>query len=269
MDGVKALWGKSHLREPKWLEEPIKAYNMLGGWKRFRSGEWLWTIIEKSFKNYWESATAEYFEKKYHNSNADHIARRLVAVAAKNASIVGGMTGGAVSADEILGLLTGFEGGLGLPANIGVAGVSICAEAVLLIRIQLQLVANLGKLYRAPLDPDDPEDILTIFAFALGGAAADAAGKAGMKMGGRAAGLGAKTIFAKDVLATMQKIAARVGVKILQRSIVKYTVPVASIGIGSGWNYLATRNVGRIAMRHFKQQAAARSPPLPEFKPQM
>jgi hypothetical protein len=72
----------------------------------------------------------------------------------------------------------------------------------------------------------------------------------------RRAILGAKKIFAGDVLATLKRIAAKVAVKILQRSIMKYTVPVASIGIGSSWNYIATRNVGRIAVRHSKQRAA-------------
>jgi hypothetical protein len=102
---------------------------------------------------------------------------------------------------------------------------------------------------------------LTILALALGGAAAGAAGEAGMKMGSTLAGNAAKQLFAKDLLATFKKIGAKVGVKILQRSIVKYTVPGASIGIGSGWNYLATRNVGRIAIEHFKKRVAAGSPP--------
>jgi uncharacterized protein (DUF697 family) len=187
----------------------------------------------------------------------DQIAKNLITVAAKNASILGGIIGATVSTDEIVGLLTDFEGGVGLPANIAIAGTSLSAEAIQLVRIQLQLVANLGKLYGAPLDPDDPEDILTILAFALGGGAATAAGTAGMQVGGKAAGLGAKNLFAKDLLATLKKIASKVGVKILQRSIVKYTVPVASIGIGSSWNYLATRSVGRIAIIHFKQRVAA------------
>ena len=82
-----------------------------------------------------------------------------------------------------------------------------------------------------------------------------------MKLGGNAAGYGAKKFFAKEVLANLKKIAAKVGVKILQRSIVKYTVPVASIGIGSSWNYLATRNVGRIAIKHFRQRVAAGARP--------
>jgi hypothetical protein len=31
------------------------------------------------------------------------------------------------------------------------------------------------------------------------------------------------------------RIAAKVGIKILQPSIVKYTIPLVSIGIGTGW----------------------------------
>jgi hypothetical protein len=166
----------------KWLEEAKRYYAELGGWKTIKSGEWLWFIIERSFKNYWERATAEYFHAKYPNLDVDKIAKKLIVVAAKNAAILGGTIGATVSTDEIVGLLTGFEGGVGLPANIAIAGASLSAEAIQLVRIQLQLVANLGKLYGAPLDPDDPEDILTILAFALGGAVADAAGKAGLRL---------------------------------------------------------------------------------------
>jgi uncharacterized protein (DUF697 family) len=239
------------------LDEAKKYSAEIGDWTTIKSGKWLWFIIERSFKNYWEHASAEYFYAKFPNLDADQIAEKLITVAAKNASILGGIIGATVSTDEIVGLLTGFEGGVGLPANIAIAGASLSAEAIQLVRIQLQLVANLGKLYGAPLDPDDPEDILTILAFALGGGAATAAGTAGMQVGGKAAGFGAKKLFAKDLLATLKKIASKVGVKILQRSIVKYTVPLVSIAIGSGWNYLATRSVGQISIRHFKQRVAA------------
>lgn len=207
-----------------------------------------------------EPATPEYSNAKYPGLAADQIAKKFIVVAAKNASILGGITGATVSTDEIVGFLTGFEGGVGLPANIGVAGASICGEAVLLLRIQLEILASLGRLYGAPLDPADPEDILTILAFALGGAAADAAGMAGMKPDGKAVGVGARKLFAKDILATLKAIAAKAGIRLLQCSIIKYTVRLASIGIGPGWNYLATRNVGRIAVRHFKQRAAGATP---------
>lgn len=236
------------------LTQAKRDYEEVGGWPSFKSGEWLWQIIQKSFVNYWNNANAEYFESKYGTTDKEKLTRKLIAVGAKNAAILGGLTGAAISTDEIVAIATAGEGGVGLPANIAIAAAGICGEAILLIRFQLQLVANLGKLYDVPLDPDDPEDILTIFAFALGGSAADTAGIFGMKVGGKLAGRAAKAVFKKETLATLKRIAAKVGIKILQRSIVKYTIPVASIGIGTGWNYASTKTVARIAMRHFKQR---------------
>jgi hypothetical protein len=151
----------------KRFEETKRDYDELGGWEAFKSGEWLPKLIHRSFKNYWERATVEYFYAKYPNRNRDEIAKRLVALAAKNASILGGITAAAISADEIVALTT-VGGGVGLPANIALALASISTEAILLVRIQIQLIANLGRLYGVPLDPDDPEDILTILTFAVG-----------------------------------------------------------------------------------------------------
>lgn len=237
------------------LSEAKQDYKEVGGWSSFKSGQWLWQIIQKSFSNYWNNANVEYFESKYGTKDTEKLAKKLISVAAKNAAILGGITGAAISTDEIVAIATGGEGGVGLPANIAIAATGIGAEAILLIRFQLQLVANLGKLYGVPLDPDDPEDILTILAFALGGSAADIAGKFGMKVGGKLAGRTAKAVFKKETLAALKRIAAKVGVKILQRSIVKYTIPVASIGIGTGWNYTFTKTVAKIATKHFKQRS--------------
>ncbi len=242
------------------LDTTKREYSELGGWSAFRSGEWLGLLIQRSFRNYWERATVDYFCAKYGTTNPDKVAAKLITVAAKNAAILGALTGAAVSTDELVAIFTAAEGGIGLPANLAIAATAVAAEAILLVRFQLRLVANLGKLYRVPFDPDDPEDILTILAFALGGSTADMAGKAGAKIGGKMGGRVAKTVFSKDVLAFLKRLAAKVGVKILQRTIVKYVVPIVSIGIGTGWNYIATRAVGRIAVRHFKQRLADLQP---------
>lgn len=234
--------------------EAKRDYEDVGGWPSFKSGEWLWLMIQKSFVNYWNNANVEYFESKYGTNDKEKLAKKLIAVAAKNASILGGMTGAAVSANEITAIVTGGEGGVGLPANIAIAAVSVGAEAILMVRFQLQLVANLGKLYGVPLDPDDPEDILTILAFAIGGAAAEEAGKFGMKIGGKLAGRAAKAVFKKKTLAVLKSVASKVGIKILQGSIVKYTVPVVSIGIGAAWNYASVKTVAKLATKHFAQQ---------------
>jgi uncharacterized protein (DUF697 family) len=229
-------------------------YTFLGGYEAFKSGEWLHALIQRSFKNYWERANYEYFRQKYRDRDTQDIAKRLIEIAAKNAALLGGITGAAISADEIVAIVTAGAG-IGLPANIAVGLASLSLEAIMLVHLQLQLIANLGKLYGVPLDPDDPEDILTILAFAIGGGAADAAGKAGMKVGGKAAGRVAKLIFAGDRLKLAKRVGAKIGVKILQRSIVKYTIPIVSTGIGLVWNYFATKAVGRIAMKHFQTRS--------------
>jgi hypothetical protein len=86
----------------KWLEAAKRDYDELGGWRAFKSGEWLGLLIHRSFNAYWEQATAEYFHAKYPKWEVDKIAKRLIAVAAKNASILGGITGATISADEIV-----------------------------------------------------------------------------------------------------------------------------------------------------------------------
>lgn len=237
-------------------EAAQREYGDLGGWTAFKSGEWLWLLIQKSFTRYWERATVEYFWGKYGTKDPGKIGAKLIASAARNAAILGAVTGAAVSTDEIVGILTVVEGGIGLPANLAIAASVISAEAILLVRLQLQLIANLGKVYGAPLHCDDPEDILTILAFALGGSAADAAGKAGMTVGRKLTRRAANTVFAKDGLAFIERIGVKLGIKIFQRTIVKYVNPVSSIGIGLGWNYLVTRTVGKTAIRHFKKRIA-------------
>jgi len=231
-------------------------YADLGGWTAFKSGEWLWLLIQRSFSNYWERATVEHLWMEYGTKDPGKIGAKLIAGAARNAAILGAITGAAVSTDEIVAILTVVEGGIGLPANLAIAASAISAEAILLVRFQLQLVANLGKVYGAPLHPDDPEDILTILAFAMGGSVAEAAAAAGIKVGRKLTPRAASTIFAKDGLAFLERIGVKLGIKIFQRTIVKYVNPISSVGIGLGWNYFATQTMGKIAIQHFKKRIA-------------
>lgn len=231
----------------------------LGGWESFKSGEWFPKLVAKSFRNYYERANAEYFAAKYPGKDRAFVAGKLVSVAAKNAALLGAGTGLVVSTDEIVGVLTGGEGGIGIPANVAIAVTAICTEAIGLVGIQLKLVANLSRAYGVELDPDDPEDILTIIAFAIGGSAAEAAGKAGMMVGGRITEQAIRRYVSKEVLQAIKAVGRKIGVRILQRTIVKYAVPVVSVAIGSGWNYASTRAVGRIAARHFERLGSDQS----------
>src|SRR5512137_1017449 len=66
-----------------------------------------------------------------------------------------------------------------------------------------------------------------------------------------------KPVVSKGTLEALQKFAQRLGFKILQRTIIKYAVPVVSAGVGSGYNYISTKSVGKIAKIHFKNRGKA------------
>lgn len=229
-------------------------YEQMGGWKKLTSGEWLFSLIVKSFKDYYQNANHSYFNEKYQGKNADYVVKKLTSVASRNAMLLGGVTGTLMSTDEIVALTTAGEGGVGIPANIAIAGASIAADTIGIVSIQLQLIANIAILYGCPLNPDDPEDILTIINYALGGTLSEAAGNAQIKAAANLAQKGVRKVIKGDVLKTIQKIAAKAGIKILQRTLVKLVVPVVSVGIGAVWNFATIKTTAKIACTGLKNR---------------
>ena len=237
------------------FEEAIRDFAD-AGWARFRSGEWLFYLIQRSFRQHWDAASAEAFEREFPGCDRENIARKLIARAARDASAVGAVTGAIVSADEIAALLTAGEGLIGLPANIAIAAGSVAAELILFLRIQLRLIAQLARLYGVALDPDDSGEVLSIIAAAGGGAAARDISKYGIGIGGSAARQSVKRLFADQRVHLLKLISAKAGKHMLRRSIVKNTLAVASVGIGAGSNYFAMKSIGRVALHHFRHHGA-------------
>ncbi len=241
------------------LQQALNEIKELGGWAAFKSGEWLLPLVQNAFRTYYANANADYFRKKYPRASDDEIIAKLTGVAAKNAAILGAVTGASVSANEIASIVTGTaSGGLSLPAQATILGLSLASEAVLLARFQLQLIANIAKIVGVPLDPDDPEDVLVVLGFALGGAGAEAVGKFGAKAAGHLTKAAIRRQISGKALEALKAAARRIGVKLLQRSIIKYAVPIASMLIGGGWNYATTKKVGSIATDHFRKAARER-----------
>jgi hypothetical protein len=222
------------------------------GIKALKSGEWLMPLIQKSFKAYYDNASAEYFCNKYPGLSDEKIIKKLISVCARNASILGGVTGAAVSANEISALIgTATTGGLNLPAQISIAVGALGAEALLLIRFQIKLIAEIAKVLKVPLNPNDPEDVLLVLGFAIGGSGAEVLGKASAKAAGHLTKVGVKKYIGGTTLKALKRFAAMLGQDLLQRSILKYTVPGASIAVGALWNYATTKVVGKVAIKHF------------------
>jgi tellurite resistance protein len=212
-----------------------------------KSGEWFIKLLQQVVRAYDRNARAIYFQKKYPGLSPDEIADILTSVTVKYATIAGAIAGGAATADEIAAIAAA---GLTVPLFVGTIG----AEMLYLSNIQMRLVLDMSVLYDLQLDTGDPEDILLIFGYALGIVPAERLGK-GLQVAVREGTPSAiKKVVSKDTLKALQKFAQRLGFTILQRDIVKYAVPVVSIAVGSGYNYIATKSVGEIAKIHFKNR---------------
>nr|AGU01668.1 hypothetical protein [uncultured bacterium] len=246
------------------LKEAAKDIVRLGGWQDFRSGDWVFRLIERTFRRKSESAASESIFAKYPGHTHEQIAHKLIGAASKKAALAGAITGAAVSADELVALFTAGEAGVGLPANMAIAAIAICAEVFYTAKIQLEVVAELGNLYEIALDPDEPEDILTILNFALGGAIADLAGNRLMHMGPQFSKAVVGRYYAKkEAFETVKRLARKLSYRLVRRSVANAVVPGVSIFVGAMWNRRTTKIIGRTVVRHFslRQQSANRTEP--------
>lgn len=118
----------------------------------------------------------------------------------------------------------------------------------------MRLVLDLSVVYDLQLDPDDPEDVLMVFGYALGVAPTELVGAGARKAAGAGTATVIKKYISKDVLKAIQNFAQKLGFKILQRTILKYAAPVASAAVESSYNYTTTRTLGKIAKSHLKNR---------------
>ncbi|MBK8129026.1 MAG: TerB family tellurite resistance protein [bacterium] len=212
-----------------------------------KSGQWFITLLQKVVQSYNRNARAKYFQQKYPGLPPDEIADILTSVTVKYATIAGAITGAAVTVNQI-----GALSSAGM--TIAVMAGAIGAEMVYLARIQMRLVLDLSVVYDLQPDPDDPEDVLMIFGYAMGVAPVGMLGKGLQKAAQGGTQRAIKKYVSKGTLKALQDFGKRIGIRILQKSVLKYTVPVVSAAVGSSYNYVTTKSVGGIAKNHLKNR---------------
>jgi uncharacterized tellurite resistance protein B-like protein len=230
----------------KELEE-AKALAKSFDFEKVKNGEWFIALLKQVINAYDRNARAAYFQKKYPGLPADEIAEILTSVTVRYATIAGAVAGVAASANEIAAITSG---GMTTALFFGTIG----AEMLYLSNIQMRLMLDMSVLYDLQLDPEDPEDILMVFGYALGVAPTEILGKGAQVAARAGAESGVKKVVTKGTREALVKFAAKLGFSISQKTIIKFAVPVASAAVGSGYNYVTTKSVGQIAKLHFKNR---------------
>jgi tellurite resistance protein len=215
-----------------------------------QSGEWFLQLLKKVLETNKSNARAAYFQQKYAGLPADDIADTLISITAQYAAI-GGAIAGVTTTAGIAGIVT--SGGMSAALWISSLGI----ESVYVSWLQMRLILDLTTIYDLQIDPDDPEDILMIFGYAIGTAPSEFLGKGIEIAAGSATKYAVKKYISGGTLKSVQEFARRIGFKVLQRSIVKFAVPVFSAIAGGSYNYVTTYSVGRIAKENFRHRGEA------------
>ncbi|MBP1949347.1 hypothetical protein [Virgibacillus litoralis] len=222
--------------------------------QHIQEGTWFTKVLQMALNDSPQNLDAKFFNKKYIGLSNEQKAKQLVKATSNYTAIAGGCAAGVVSAGELSTMITGGW-------SLTVVGASLIGEISYITYLQLKLVYEVSVLLDAKLNRDDPEDIITLFWFALGVNIWEDVSNTILKTGPRSAEyLGRKALRA-GVRQSIKKMVAKVGGtklagKITERALLKLIVPGINIPIATFVNKKFTSNLGKIAIKKFKIRGA-------------
>jgi hypothetical protein len=217
-----------------------------------RHGTWFSELVRHTLDQYVREVGAAYFQRKYPGLPADAVVRARIDLAARYAGIEGGLSAGAYTG---LVAATIGSGGGASPLTLPAAGASFVLDLLYVSQLQLKLAYDVAVLYRVPLDLEDPEDLwkLIRIAFLIKG------GEAGRGVVGK--GVPAlvrpvlKKLYSGGTLAAAKSLPV-IGKYLLQRNVIKFTIPAIGVPLSIAVNSWSTRTAGAYAVRVFRREAA-------------
>lgn len=216
-----------------------------------RSGNWFEKLLAFSLKTYTEKVDARYFQQKYPGLPADVVVDQRIKMAARYASIEGGITASAYTGAVAATIgSAGAASPLALPAGI----TTVMVDVAYLTRLQLHLAYDIAVLYRVPLDLEDPDDLWTLIKVAFAIKAGEAVGGGAMKAVPLVVRPVVKRFIAGPTL-TAAKALPVVGKFLLQRNIIKIGIPLVGVPLSVGINHYSTKAVGAHAREIFRDEA--------------
>ena len=217
-----------------------------------RQGDWFAKLLTFSLGKYVREVDAAYFTAKYPGLPADAVVQARIQMAARYAGVEGGLSAGAYTGAVVA---TIGSGGGASPLTLPAAGASFAVDLVYTSQLQLRLAYDIAVLYRVPLDLDDPEDLWKLIrvAFAIRGSEAGQVAMAkGVPVLVRPL---VKKVFTGGTL-TAAKSLPVVGKYLLQRNVIKFSIPLIGIPLSVAVNYWSTRMIGTQATKIFRDEAS-------------
>lgn len=223
------------------------------GFQAIKDGSWFGKFLKSCLSSYerkvMEQGGAAFLRGKYPGLPTDAIAGKLCELAEKYAAVAGSLSGATASAAVL-------TAGVVLPAAI----TAVMAEVFYTVRLQMRLAFDLHLVYDIPLDANDPEELMKLFAVVYGVKIAEIGGLGLKAMGPEVARAQLfRLIHGNTPLiqaAVRSVLGPRIAKQMTQKAILKTAVPIVGVGISAGWNYATTRMMGA-RVRHGVRVTAA------------
>jgi hypothetical protein len=216
-----------------------------------RRGLWFGRLCQFSLEQYVRDVDGAYFASRYPGRSADEVMRARIELAARYASIEGGLSGGAYTGAVAA---TIGSGGGASPLTLPAAGASFVLDLLFTSHLQLRLAYDIAVLSEVPLDIEDHEDLWKLIrvAFAIKSA------EAGRGAVGKGVPVLLRPILAKafggGTLAAARSLPVA-GRYLLHRSLVKFAIPAVGVPLSVAVNYWSTRSAGNQAVQLFRTEA--------------
>lgn len=195
-------------------------------------GSWFQVVLQRSARRHLRRQAADDAVSAWRRSHPElddaALVDRIIRRTARRAAFVGGTSGALITAAELAAIGT-------LGSSISAAFLLVLAELAVIERVQARMIFTVSALHGHRMSPDDLHDVGLLYGNVL-----------------KVKGATRAAAWARDGAVALFRL---VGLRFMRRAFVRYSVPVLSIGLGGGMNYLMTRSLGRHAHRRFEHKA--------------
>src|SRR6266705_4743452 len=132
------------------------------GWIKKRLQEAFFTAVRACLNEHKAAQRAASVREKYPGMPQDVLAKILIDRAVRKTMIEGAANGGAITAAEAVIAVPAPEAGQRVLAISGIAAL-MAGDVAYATKIQMQLLLEIGEIYRCPFSKDDEDDVWLIF----------------------------------------------------------------------------------------------------------
>ena len=215
------------------------------------SGQWFVKLLDQALRTYTNQVDWQYFQRKYQGLPPDAIVEQRIKMAARYASIEGGLSASAYTAAVIATL--GSMGGAS-PIAVPAAVASMMVDVAYTSRLQLRLAYDISVLYRVPIDTSDPDDLWKLIRIAFTVQGGEVVREGLIKGVPALVRPLVKRYYRRGVLQAARGLPV-VGRYLLQRNVIKVGIPLVGVPLAALLNRQTTSIAGRHARAEFRNEA--------------